>query len=341
MKNVTNPIFLKFTKWTIFFTIFVVFAGSMVKVTGSGMGCPDWPKCFGYLIPPFTEDKITWKPNYEYLENQMIIQDGELLKAPFDFTTGTSFKRENWKLFDEHNYSLYKPMHTIIESVNRWTSVLLGIIVALMVFFSFRSNRFKTFNIIGSILALLLIGFEAWLGKLVVEGVLDPTDISYHMLAAFCIIIVLSAVHSKNNSDGLATENKLLKKLQIGAFLYLLLQLFLGVILRQTFDEFVEIKRDSWIDEAGLIFYIHRSSSLIYVLLTFISWRIIKKLPKGNFLSKNFQWIIIMTLLEIASGAIMGYLEVPKAAQPVHVIISSILLLAQSNLFFRLLWKKD
>lgn len=341
MENKSQRRFNTFTKWTIFFTIFVVFAGSMVKVTGSGMGCPDWPKCFGYYIPPFSEDKLTWKPNYEYQSNQMIISNGELLQATQDFTSGESINKSSWAVFDEHDYKTYKPIHTLIESINRWTSVLLGFVVLLLLIYSIKTKQHKKFNILFSFLAFFLIGFEAWLGKLVVEGVLNPTDISYHMLAAFGIIIVLSVLFSRNSSAPSFPYPKLYKRLQIAAFFYLLFQLILGVVLRQAFDTYVEISRETWISEAGLSFYIHRSSSLIYVFLTIVTWRIIKHAPKDSYERKNFNWIIIITILEILSGAIMGYLDVPKAAQPVHVILSSILLLVQSNLFFRIFWNKS
>lgn len=340
MENKANSLFIKFTKWTMFFTIFVVFAGSIVKVTGSGMGCPDWPKCFGYYAPPFSADKITWKTSHEYEANQMIIHQGELLIAPQDFKTNEDFNKSNWELYDKHDYNEYQPIHTIIESINRWTSVLLGFVAFGMLFYSFKTQLYRGLNIVLATAVFFLIGFEAWLGKLVVEGVLNPTDISYHMLAAFGIIIVLSATHSRNSKTESIAYSDLYKKVQIGAFLYLLFQLVLGVVLRQTFDAYADIARDTWVDEASLTFYVHRSSSLIYVLLTFITWRITKDLSKDSYEWKNFKWLLVITILEVLSGAIMGYLDVPKSAQPVHVILSSILLLVQANLFFRIFWNR-
>ena len=59
----------------------VILAGGIVRMTGSGMGCPDWPKCFGYIIPPTERSQLDWKANNQYDKDQIIIIGDTLFYA--------------------------------------------------------------------------------------------------------------------------------------------------------------------------------------------------------------------------------------------------------------------
>ena len=110
-------------------SLYLIFlAGSIVRMTGSGMGCPDWPKCFGYYIPPTSEEQITWQPNTTYKEGIIIIKDEVLYVAEQKVNTSLFFNERNWKEYTKHEYATFNKFHTWVEYINRLITVLSGFI---------------------------------------------------------------------------------------------------------------------------------------------------------------------------------------------------------------------
>ena len=135
-------------------TFLVITAGSVVRMTGSGMGCPDWPKCFGLVIPPTQISQVTWNSNKFFNRGQMIIYDNKLLVAKESFWTDNNFVPLRWKNYDRHDYSIFNPIHTWIEYINRLLGALLGIPILLssiFIFFRFRSHPKWSFTILSLI----------------------------------------------------------------------------------------------------------------------------------------------------------------------------------------------
>jgi len=67
--------FRKLSKISLTLIYLVIVAGAIVRMTGSGMGCPDWPKCFGYYIPPTESKQLLFKANNYYEKGMMILLD--------------------------------------------------------------------------------------------------------------------------------------------------------------------------------------------------------------------------------------------------------------------------
>ena len=122
--------FLKSAQASLILVYLVIFAGAFVRLTGSGMGCPDWPKCFGYYIPPTQEKELLFTPGKEYDKGQVIIQNESLLVAKSDFLSKNSFEPYNWEKYTKHDYADFNALHTWIEYINRicrWLKPNLGL----------------------------------------------------------------------------------------------------------------------------------------------------------------------------------------------------------------------
>ena len=321
----------------------VIAAGATVRMTGSGMGCPDWPKCFGYIIPPTDRSQLDWKKNRNYMKGQIIIVDESLYVAISDFTSTKIYNPQNWVAYTKHEYSIFNSTHTWVEFLNRLLGAVAGFVTLLLFItsiFKFKKDYLKT---LFSFFVILGMGFQAWLGKLVVDSNLIPFKISTHMGMALLIILLLVFLLERENQSKIDFPKK--KSFKILILLSLILTVFqigFGVQVR----EFVDIQTDylgienkaNWLAKAPILFYIHRSFSLI--VLAFNSFFGIKLLKNGT-IPPVFKCIILFIGLDILTGIMMYYFHFPFSTQPVHLLLASLLFGAQSFFMIRIFRQYD
>jgi len=263
--------FQKITKTALILVYLVIVAGALVRMTGSGMGCPDWPRCFGYYIPPTELSELQFSPNHEFKRGQVIIQDKKLHVARETFTTGATYNEANWENYTKHDYAEFNPLHTWVEYINRLVGALAGLAVLIMAVASFSFWRKKTNIIMLSWITVFLMGFQAWLGATVVYSVLNPVKITLHMVVALIIVAVILYILDKSkeltHQVTAIKHDGFFKKLLWVSLLLTLVQVVLGTEVRQFVDEQVKILGHEnmalVMDEPIVNFYIHRSFSIV------------------------------------------------------------------------------
>ena len=305
----------------------VIVAGALVRMTGSGMGCPDWPKCFGYYIPPTDIKTLTWVPNRAFESGQVIIKDESLLVAKDDFTSTATFDESHWRPYTKHDYAIFNPMHTWIEYLNRLCGMVAGIAVLAMAVVSiwFWSENKKI--ILLSWITAFLMGFQAWLGATVVYSVLNPIKITLHMIVALVIVAVILYIIRKSQLKVEAfNRDPLFKKVLIGALVLTLVQVVLGTQVRQFVDQQVKVfgygQMHLVLENPMVEFYIHRSlSALIFLGNLFLYLRN----RRFNLGFGKMNWVMLLIGIEILSGIAMYYFDFPFGSQAAHLVIASLL----------------
>jgi len=306
----------------------VVLAGAIVRMTGSGMGCPDWPKCFGYLIPPTERTQLDWIPNFDYNKNQIIIIEDELFFAIDDFRSADSLDIDNWEKYTKHDYSKFNVYHTWIEYINRLIGAIAGISVLILFITSLKYINKKFLLTFLSFLSLVAILFQAWLGKIVVDSNLSANTISIHMIMAiillFILFSILSIVNKKSNLKDLPRNISVLIILSI---IMLSAQIIIGTEVRKFIDIKMELynysQKEKWFEEIPSIFYTHRSFSWIIFILNIYIIYMLNKIRLKSIIKYSVNALIF---IQIFTGILMYYLNFPFSTQPIHLLLSTIII---------------
>ena len=317
----------------------VILAGGIVRMTGSGMGCPDWPKCFGFLIPPTERSQLEWKSNSEYNKNQIIIIDEKLFYANDKFKSKNKFEMSNWSEYTKHDYSKFNVYHTWIEYINRLIGAIAGL--SVLILFVNSLKFFKTKKIITglSFLALIAIIFQAWLGKMVVDSNLMANTITVHMLMAIVLLFILFSILAISNPNKKSVRiSRNISILVLISIVLLLIQIITGTEVRKFIDIKMELlnytERERWFENITSTFSFHRSFSWAIIIVNSLIYFYARK---SGLKLKIIHIVNSLIFFQISSGIIMYYFHFPFSSQPIHLLISTMIISIQ--FYFLLLYK--
>jgi heme a synthase len=326
----------RFVRWatvTLIALYLVVVAGAVVRATGSGMGCPDWPRCFGYYIPPTDPFQLEFHPQQEYRKGIMIIRNDTLWRATTDFTSTADFNRSNWEKYPKHDYAKFVWWQTWVEYVNRLLGALSGLCMLVLALMSLRYWKTDRTIVYALIVAFLMILFVSWLGAIVVATNLKPWSITLHMLSALIMIAVVLYVQSRVPlKTGLIHKSSITRRSRLllaGALVLTLSQTIFGTRVRQQIDTIKNnmdgLSRETWIEQLDSGYLLHMLTAAITLLLnSLLCYLLWKQKPQGM-----IKWLTIGILLfvwgEYGAGVLMHNFAIPSFVQPVHLVFAVVL----------------
>ncbi|MBX2823869.1 MAG: COX15/CtaA family protein [Gammaproteobacteria bacterium] len=294
-------------------TIYIlILVGGIVRATGAGMGCPDWPTCFDRWVPPMHESELP--ANYQ-------------------------------QIYADRGYSdtTFNVVKTWTEYLNRLLGVFTGLMIlgTLVAAVSLRKSTPAVFNY--SLLGFILVGIQGWLGSRVVASNLDPVMITIHMVLAQIIVMVLiyAGVCARKpvlQTDPVGGVAPVVRKVMGLIMLASLLQLIMGTQVREAVDLIAHqsnyANRHLWIDNLPAVFAFHRWFAVPIVLLNL--WLVIQVFQQvGRVASSTVAAgaLLLVIVGTIIMGMAMHKLHLPVFAQPLHLWFSSLILGLQFFLY--------
>lgn len=300
----------------------LIFMGAVVRATGSGLGCPDWPFCYGCWFPPATAQDIDFKK-----------LDLEKFRAK-----AARLGRDPSSITPESLRAAFDPVSTWVEYINRLCTVPVGVSVLLLCASSPGQIKAGRPGVgLASFAALFMVLFNAWLGARVVISGLKPGIITLHMALAILLqcVLVFSAWRATDHPWRISIVGGVpgrVRWLAFSLFALVVLEGIMGSKVRELTDqlarEHASQPRAAWTAELeqGAVYLAHRSFSWLIVGagagFAAAAWRAAGRL---RWLEAGIATLI---LLQMVLGLVLSQAGIVRPAQILHIGVSSLLVSA-------------
>ena len=293
--------------------LFLILVGGIVRSTGSGMGCPDWPKCFGLIVPP--------------------TEVGEI--PPAFFETHPQFETKSFNAFQ-----------TWVEYLNRLTGALIGLLTFATAVLSLAFWKSDKRILVLSVGAMLLTGFEGWLGKLVVDHNLAGGMVTIHLLVAMIIVaLLISANYLVGMRKGNAFvedihQRSRLAWLGFAVMLLTMLQIVLGTEVRSSVDAKAAslgfLQRGEWL-QSSVPYSLHKIGWILAAAGMAIWTKQLLEQVKHKTVRLLALGLLVLVGVEILFGVLLAYLDLPPVVQPFHMLFANLIFASEFAILVYLL----
>lgn len=301
--------FRNIARLTVGAVLFLIVIGGIVRMTGSGMGCPDWPKCFGQIVPPT-----------------------DISELPVDYKTRFAVQGKEIADFD--------PFKTWVEYINRLFGVLIGLFSLLTVVFAARIRKQVPRALWWSLGGLFFVILAGGVGAIVVLTDLHSGTITIHMVIALLTVLCFLMATFTVADIRRVQAVELPQAVWISAgmlILFTLIQIIMGTQVREQVDEIAkqmgEASRGDWIDALTGVYHLHKVFHYgIFLLLIGLTVQLRKFRahlgPVRNMLVFNF----LLLMMEATVGIGMHNLGIPAWLQPLHLLLAALIFAAEIGL---------
>lgn len=323
--------FINTNRITIIVLFLVIAAGGIVRSTGSGMGCPDWPKCFNQYIPPTDVTQLPVGYEQQYVEGRAQKNErfARMVEA-FGYKEKADQIRNDESILKHEEFNVAK---TWTEYINRLTGAVAGFCLLFAAFFGFTYIKSKPAIFIWSVVNVFVVVLQAWLGSIVVSTNLMPWIITVHMLLALVIVCIsiytfYLATTFRNKTILINQRSAILKGLAILSLAVMLVQVVYGTAVREAIDHLNDagVLRVNWIDSLGDDYLLHRVLAYTSLGLSIILFVLVNNKFSSLTLQSRYAWVLIILIgIQMLSGIVLARFDVPAFAQTTHLVVASLL----------------